>query len=69
MNNKNRTDFLLPRNSFLIGLGSVLNLFGSYFEYNYSESDQEADTKATKSDWEVVGQDMKDAVDKIEISL
>lgn len=33
-----KTDFLLPKNNFFVGLGSVLNIAGSYFDYNYSKS-------------------------------
>lgn len=57
--NKYKTDFLLPKNNFLIGLGSVLNISGSYFEYNCSESEEEADKKALFSDWYNVGNDLK----------
>ncbi|MDW5291030.1 hypothetical protein [Formosa sp. PL04] len=58
---KYRTDFLLPKNNFLVGLGSVLNIAGSYFDYNYSKSDDEADRKALRSDWMNVGDDFKSA--------
>lgn len=54
-----KTDYLLPRNNFWVGMGSILNLAGSYFEYNYSESDNEADIKALTSDWENVGEDIR----------
>ena len=57
--NKFKTDFLLPKNNFFIGLGSVLNISGSYFEYNSSESEEEADRKALFSDWFNVGNDLK----------
>lgn len=58
---KYRTDFLLPKNNFIIGLGSVLNIRGSYFEYNYSKSEKEADLKALYSDWKNIGDDFKEA--------
>ncbi len=58
---KYRTDFLFPRPSFLIGLGSILNISGNYFDFNYSSSDYEADYKSILSDWGVVGEDIKDA--------
>lgn len=54
-----KTDYLLPKNNFLVGMGSILNLAGSYFEYNYSKSDKEADLKALTSDWENVGEDIR----------
>lgn len=55
---KYRTDFLFPTPSFLIGAGSVLNIAGNYFDFNYSSSDTEADNKAILSDWGVIGQDI-----------
>lgn len=55
----NSTTFLLPKNNFLVGLGSVFNVFGKYFTYNYSKSAQEADMNAIASDWTMVGEDFK----------
>ena len=57
--NKYKTSFLLPTNNFFVGLGSVLNLSGSYFIYNYSDSNEEADSKALFSDWNNIGNDFK----------
>ena len=54
-----KTTFLLPKNNFWIGLGTVLNLFGLYFIYNYSETSEEADTQAMICDWVMVGNDFK----------
>ena len=54
-----RTDFLLPKNNFFTGLGTVLNVAGSYFKYNYSKSEKEADYKAMYSDWKNIGEDFK----------
>jgi hypothetical protein len=58
---KYRTDFLFPTPSFLIGAGSVFNIAGNYFNFNYSSSDKEADNKAIMSDWGVIGQDISSA--------
>ena len=66
---KYRTDFLLPKNSFFTGMGSVLNLAGSYFEYNYSNSAQEADLKSLYSDWKNVGDDINKSKNCLEPSL
>lgn len=63
---KYKTDFLLPKNNFLVGLGSIFNLAGSYFEYKYSRSEQEADRKALMSDWFNVGNDIKLSKEKFE---
>ena len=63
MNKKNmyQTDFLTA-NSFVIGMGSVFNLAGNYFEYNYSRTPEEADEIAIASDWQIIGEDIKQAI-------
>lgn len=58
---KFKTDFLFPAPTFLTGIGSVLNLAGNYFKFNYSVGDKEADWKALLSDWGVVGEDILSA--------
>jgi hypothetical protein len=63
MSERTRTDFLFPSGSFLIGAGSVFNLAGSYFEYN--ETDGDADSRAIGADWMMVGQDIRDAMDRM----
>lgn len=52
------SDFLFPRTNFLIGIGSILNLSGNYYEFNSVRSEQEADCKALESDWGVIGLDL-----------
>lgn len=60
--NKNyRSDFLFTIPSFLIGMGSVLNVAGNYFPFNYAKNDKHADGKAIASDWGVVGNDIETA--------
>ena len=61
-----KTDYILPKNNFWVGMGSVLNIAGSYFEYNYSNSESEADLKALISDWENVGDDMRKSKEQFE---
>lgn len=63
---KYRTDYLLPKNNFWVGMGSTLNLAGSYFEYNYSKSEMEADLKALASDWGNVGEDIRKSTENFE---
>jgi len=58
----NRTDFLFATPSFLIGAGSIFNLAGNYFEFNRSYSGEVADTMALQSDWEMVGNDLRQAL-------
>lgn len=65
-NIKYRTDYLLPKNNLWVGMGSILNLAGSYFDYNYSKTEKEADFKAIMSDWENVGVDVKKSKEKFE---
>lgn len=62
---KFRSDFLFVTPSFLIGAGSVLNIAGSYFSFNYSLSDNDADEKAIRSDWGVIGGDIEVAISEI----
>ncbi|MFZ1750355.1 MAG: hypothetical protein WAU01_09195 [Saprospiraceae bacterium] len=58
---KYKTNILFPRSSFLKGFGSVLNISGNYYEFDFSKSSLNADTKAIKSDWAIVGQDIREA--------
>ena len=52
-----------------MGVGSVLNIAGNYFAFDYSKSDIEADFKAIQSDWGVVGQDIRSATNKFKKSF
>lgn len=61
------TDFLVPKMSFFIGMGSVINLEGSYYEYNVSKSPKEGDEKAILRDWQMISQDFLDAFEKTDI--
>lgn len=58
------TDFLIPRMSFLIGMGSVFNIAGSYYKYNTSEAAKEADEKAISKDWQMIEQDFQDILEE-----
>ena len=57
-----RTDFLFPKMDFLIGAGSILDLFASYFTFNSSSSEEKADATAIESDFGVVGEDIRKAI-------
>jgi hypothetical protein len=61
-----KTDFLVPASSFLIGIGSLLNLSGNYFDYNQSRTTAQADQRALSNDWAMVGQDIRRAMDQVE---
>jgi hypothetical protein len=56
------TDFLAPESGFVEGMGTVLNICGNYYTYNYSPSDEEADATALRKDWESIGQDFRRAL-------
>ncbi|HEY5041464.1 MAG TPA: hypothetical protein VIK53_05620 [Verrucomicrobiae bacterium] len=63
MNNRFKTDFLSASSSFLTGMGSVVNLRGHLYDYNASD---DPDQLAIAQDWQMVGQDMRDALKKAE---
>jgi len=63
MNNRFKTDFLCASSFFLTGMGSVVNLRGHLFEYNSSD---DPDQLAIAQDWQMVGQDIRDALKKAE---
>jgi hypothetical protein len=56
------TDFLTPKTTLLTGMGTLLNLAGSYYQYSISPTPEEADRRAIAADWRMVGQDIKDAI-------
>jgi len=60
--NHKQSSRLCVGSGILVGMGSVLNIAGNYFEYNYSESGIEADNKAIKRDWEMVGQELNNVI-------
>ncbi|MEQ1733108.1 MAG: hypothetical protein ABL940_05510 [Bacteroidia bacterium] len=59
---KKRTDFLFPKRNFWSGFSSVLNIYGNPNKFNSSKTGEEADCKAIKSDWEMIGEDFKYAI-------
>jgi hypothetical protein len=63
--NRLPTDFLFSRMSFLTGAGSVLALFGNYYEYNRSSTEAAADALALYSDWLNTGNDIRVAIEKV----
>jgi hypothetical protein len=59
MNERFKTDFLIPSSSFLTGLGSVFCIGGHLYQYNTSDNPDEI---AIANDWLMVGQDIHDAM-------
>ncbi|ASW74698.1 hypothetical protein IQ37_15195 [Chryseobacterium piperi] len=65
-NRKVKTSYLLPRRNFIVGMGSIFNLRGSYFDYDTSVTEKIADRRAIENDWEMIGQDLRNAKQKLE---
>lgn len=59
------SDFLFAHPSFIGGVASIIDLEGVNF-YNDSVSAYEADKRALKSDWKMVGNDMQEALTQYE---
>ncbi len=57
-NYKYKSDFLFSNSSFWSGFGSSFNLAGNFYNFNTSKSEKEADNKAIRSDWSVVGENL-----------
>jgi hypothetical protein len=58
------TDFLFAKPSCLRGISRILDIGATGNLYNESKTIEEADFKALKSDWQVVGNDMRYALDE-----
>jgi hypothetical protein len=67
--NKSSSEFLFATRSFISGAARVLDLYGVFDVYNFSFTAYEADFKAIRSDWNVVGQDIWSAMKLFECSL
>jgi hypothetical protein len=60
------TDFLFAQPTFTSGAARVLDLWGTFDDYNRSETPSEADAKAIAADWLVAGQDILEAIEQYE---
>ncbi len=60
------TGFLFSTPSFLSGAGTVINIAGNYYNFNSSNSGSEADQLAISNDFNMIGQDIYDVLDKIQ---
>jgi hypothetical protein len=63
---KLHTGFLFATPSFLMGAGTVMNLAGSYYKFNDSENDAEADFKAIENDFAIIGSDISHSIELFE---
>jgi hypothetical protein len=59
-----RTDFLIRKRGFFTGFSSIYSIDPTA-EFNTSKSAAEADTKAIRSDWRMIGNDLRKALDKV----
>jgi hypothetical protein len=62
---KYNTTFLFKRRNRLVGAGSIFNIAGNYFKYNYTKTGEERDRLAIANDWGVIGDDLKKAMDEV----
>ncbi len=62
MDKKDFTDFLFSKTGFTIGLGSVYNIPGNFYDFNYSKNETEADNKAIRMDWSMIASDLSQAI-------
>lgn len=60
-----KTNRLFHRASFIGGIGSIINVAGNYYDFNYTGSGEEADIKAIENDWGMIGDDIRQSVKKI----
>lgn len=59
-----RTDFLFPKRNFFTGFASIFSIAGDV-RINTSNSGEEADCKAISNDWDMIGQDFRTALNKL----
>ncbi|HEV2328740.1 MAG TPA: hypothetical protein VGY56_08135 [Verrucomicrobiae bacterium] len=65
MNNRFKTGFLYGSSSFAGGVGSVLNIYGHFHDYNSSHNPDEI---AIANDWKMIGQDIRDALENANVA-
>ncbi len=59
--------FLFARPTFWLGAASILDFGNTLFFYNDSPNGDVADYLAIKSDWMLVGEDLKEAIAKFAV--
>jgi hypothetical protein len=60
-----KSDYIFVTPSFLMGMGSILNIAGNYFPFAQASSPAEADYNAIESDWGVIGRDIQNATEDV----
>ncbi len=66
MGKNDYTGLFYAQPSLTEGLAHVLDLWGTFDDYNYSHSDEEADYVALASDWYAIGADLYHAISRFE---
>jgi len=68
MNNDDQftTDFLFTTPTYLTGAANAFNLGGNFYEYNSSDTGQEADYKAIRNDFNMISLDLRKSFKIIE---
>ena len=69
MNRYMRADFLLAQPGAISGMGRALDLGGTFDDYNQSSSEREADLRASYVDWQIVGNDLRSAINMAKSEL
>ena len=59
-----KTSLFFIRPTFFHGVGSIFNIAGNYFEFDYSSIGEETDKRAIENDWGVVGNDIRSVTNK-----
>jgi hypothetical protein len=59
------TDELFAQPSFLSGAARVLDLGGTFDQYNTCATPEDADLRALRGDWITVGRDMQEAIEAV----
>ena len=62
------TAFLFATPSLWSGMARMLDIYGQFDGYNTSETEEEADAKALYSDFRMIGQDLKNAMESLSMS-
>jgi hypothetical protein len=50
-------------------VGTIFNIWGNYYTFNYSITPEEADQRALICDYEMIGKDFKDILAKDDILM
>lgn len=62
---ENKTDFLFVKRDFWSGLSSIVDIGATRKKFNTSKSAEAADLKAIKSDWDMIGNDIRKSMSNI----